>query len=1131
MDEDDFSFGSEMLEEEKEPISTPESVPAIRGSSLPASDSIARPALIDEGGEPAGEFIAKIDKNWEDLTMLRSSGQISGPIGINPREEQPSTSLDSPSILGEAVKEAGGSLLALGASAAFPIAAPAIETMRKLWNMSKGLRTIKKMSENSKYLAMTPSTKVSKDLGAVLEPFSTGITIKGPPNNAPPPPDDFPNLFHEPYNKKRVNMLDLFGKGQYDIQINENGLSTYDQTRALKSEDAISDWLSSQYQSIIDAETPRDALKFAFSSMLNVQDISESNSTFYVTQFLKDWEPEEFAKFRLNEESKDTTLKLLLDTGFTSPDPLANKMAASIQKASEIAYAGWKQAGIPMNKLENYLAQPLDPRKVVSKKDEFIKDMMNLCDWERMGLKPTPEILYEAMQKHYVNQSLGNAGMADPRHERVIHYKNSSAYKMAMQKYGKYDDILEIFHSFLNSTAHMQSRLIQFGPKPKQVLDDIMNKLQPREYDNPIDIALLKGVRNLYGALTGGGGIPFEVQSTWVPQIWAYGRAMNEIGLSILVKNASFLYGIFSTGIHSVRIAEKYGFFKGGPLKALQEIVDNLASAFHLRTPEQLDMMKTIAIYGTGEKFFPYSQRMNDPYESPLWARKTKSMIDKLSMHHRIQSHNLNKNARLFRNRIGEWAEAGTRAEDLPFETQELFMSAGINPEEWDIVLSKRDLFIDKSFKLEDVIGGDGDTPIAFFAPKMEELSELERAIAQKFFVLENRYVFMSETIAHPLSTAAFLGPKNQGLGNFLMMNFTALRNYTFDTISRSVHTSQFNKTGWSKENLWNVFLWSLFAGSVVAVMRWLATGKKPKLETNEDALKLFGDILSRGDVFPFSFAAEMFADHYHTAGNNFAQNTSRVASKVLPVGLQHMSEMAYGLMSGTQSAIDGNWDRAFQNVRRFNPLSSWLPTDFLFNRFVLDNMFKFIDEDGAYELFKREIERNNKQHFQYFVRPGDLSGFDVGPVVEQEALEAHLRSLQSKMRRKERSGEPKLALFPENSSSNAPNPRKNQGMPPELGRAAPSPAGEGSNSANKSRETPQWQKDFQQMTRKHRIKEMTLQQKLDLNPGNLKAKNDMIKLQAKYKKGYIDLLLAHTKGEEKHLKKVKRSLQNQLRG
>lgn len=289
------------------------------------------------------------------------------------------------------------------------------------------------------------------------------------------------------------------------------------------------------------------------------------------------------------------------------------------------------------------------------------------------------------------------------------------------------------------------------------------------------------------------------------------------------------------------------------------------------------------------------------------------------------------------------------------------------------------------------VNGPDGTAASLLYLTPAQNLSSPQlRHIANKVQAVINHIVNMGTPEAHFISTALFLGKyaSGQGMVARAVRGATAFRGWAFANIAGGgmgggpfggkkgdFEEFEFNakKGSW----VWYV-VGSLISAAFVVAIKNAMSGKKKKIETAGDVVEFLLETVSRSDYPLFMAANEMFNGHYNNMQTGAIRNAVNSVGKFTAPGATALLNSVIDATDSVGDLIDGDTTKAMQKWRNIDPIGNFGPTDVIWNRLVKDKLFKMIDEDGAYELFKKEIAKQNRNNFKYMVAPGELAGFNA---------------------------------------------------------------------------------------------------------------------------------------------------------
>jgi hypothetical protein len=677
-----------------------------------------------------------------------------------------------------------------------------------------------------------------------------------------------------------------------------------------------------------------------------------------------------------------------------------------------------RRLGIAQQELNHtYLPQYADTYKITAAgTDTVIADLIAWMDHEYMG-NETPEAQLTAAkaisESFYDQDALKgtlNAGFSGTlsQKKRVMHFKDADSYIKFMRKYGVEDNPVEAINGHVTRMGRAQAVVTQFGPDAKENYKAMIGFLgaeQPKGLvDSLASTSRRKGIINIYNGLFGDTVTNYVTKDWLVPSAIRAYKMADSIGRNIMTKN-NIIYELLETPLNMAFLKQYYG---ANELSghAITMGFKNMVSGLNRLITGELhpDAKKAMADVGLEYELwnmlFPHKYGKGNTYDIPLKAREFNHFISKLKGTDTLHHFNMTKTAMQMQHDFGLEIKSGKSWNDLKPAQRGLFQSHGINEHEYGIISANQDVFLREFGDMQTIFGTpENPNQSASSANKSASSANLSdikihllgytealrseekdiHAIGLKLAAMQHEFVRQANNTGTSISNMAFLGKAatSNDAGSFMIRNLFAFRGYIFDRLARS--GAKMDLEGHSPNmNKYAKFAWQrMQVGLAVNALRYAAAGKKPEMDGIKDWIEFMANSSAKGDLFPLSILSELFEDSYTTRENGFAGNLSALAGKTAGPGISYSLGKAYDAIDMAKAASDGDSEKTFKKMRRLTPGGNWLPTDFIFNRILLDNIFTAIDEEGAYDLFKKEIKNQNKRNFKHFIAPGELTKTD----------------------------------------------------------------------------------------------------------------------------------------------------------
>lgn len=692
--------------------------------------------------------------------------------------------------------------------------------------------------------------------------------------------------------------------------------------------------------------------------------------------------------------------------------------------------------GVPLQDLREYghVPQPFSLDKLMYHGEgafkAFMKDRINWAITQNRSDTPNVPVdrdkfidrLWESFMKQEINAftGAGGGGGGVNLQERTIHFKDTKAYMEYMQRYGTSDNILDTIVQEMRSLARSHAMINKFGPNPQETVSALLLELEREPQDSMNGEIVRKGARNMANALFGGSGAEDYIGKWWyVPSAARVYNSVNSIGINLATKN-NIIYELISTPMMLQYLGQFYGVTGASAdalFGALNETFNALRDIITAKdlTPEQEDFLNLLGLrYDLGRQFMPHRISEGERWEAPLWAREVNNAISNLKGTDALYEHNRQVSGIVFQFLLGKEVKRNKDWGDLTPRFRGLLEAGGITPDDWFVLRTMGSNILLDYGQLSTLFGMDHPTfnrlkpsllsPTFGYRKALISQDRQLESIMYKLMVVQVNMLNRAQEAGHFMSTGALGGASasSRSFGGHMYRHFFSFRGYAVDKVARSLATFDLEGHGPGGARFARYVAERLSIGALVASFRWLLTGRKPEITDLESLAKFLGDAMGRGDVFPFSLIAEVFSDYYHTAGNSLAANLAQSSSRIAGPGISYAMQKSINAINLATNAANGDSAKAFREMRRLNPLGDWLPTDFIFNRLLLDPMFKAIDPDGAYELWSNEIKNNNKQNFRYFVEPGGMTGDIKG----QTGIQTELSNARRDISKAKKAGE-----------------------------------------------------------------------------------------------------------------------------
>lgn len=713
--------------------------------------------------------------------------------------------------------------------------------------------------------------------------------------------------------------------------------------------------------------------------------------------------------------------------------PLLRKLADNLKKANDKTRNHTRRLGVPQQDLKYpWMPQNADPHKIAAaKKETVIADLMSWMDHEYMG-NETPEAQHNAAkaiaESFYSQDALTgtlNAGFkgAVTQLQRVIHFKDAASYNKFLRKYGIESSPIEAMLRNVKRTARAQAVITQFGPMPKENYLAMMEFMGAQQKTGGLISQLAstirrKAITNIFNGLFGDSATNYIANDWLVPSAVRAFKMMDSIGRNIATGNNA-IYDVLEVPYNMATLKSAYGINELSGF-AITNGYKNMVSALKRLIngeipPETRQAMIDVGIdFEAWNMLWPHSYGEGSAYDIPLKAREFNELISHIKGTDTLSRHNQMRTALQYQNMFGGAVKAGKSWESLTPSQRGLFQSSGINRKEYNVILKNPDIFLTEFGDLQGIYSTDFNanleaTKIDMLSYKaaLESEDQAIRAIGLKLAAMQYDFVRQANVMGSSISRMAFLGKSatSNDFGSFALNNMFAFRGYIFDRLARS--SAKFDLEGHSPDmNKYAKFAFQrMQVGIIINALRNAAQGKVPEMDGVEDWIKFMADASARGDLFPLSIMSELFEDTYNVQGNGFAGNLATLLKPAGP-GMSYTLQKAYDAIDAAKAAADGDSAKVFKKMRRLTPGANWTPTTFIFNRILLDNIFTYLDEDGAYDLFKKEIKNQNKRNFKHAIAPGELTKIDSVGMSAMEQERNDLIRQAAKERKANKSGD-----------------------------------------------------------------------------------------------------------------------------
>lgn len=865
------------------------------------------------------------------------------------------------------------------------------------------------------------------------------------PPRTKPTAGDFYNLVKSTASdlssRKRVSVLDVIETFKVDKDL-ATGKIAYDPNRPINSEARLALFYTEVQKAMLDTMTEPQKHQYMFSLFHKSGDVGASNSRRFVDYGLfsnlrrngvKDVN-KEIGFLRGNIDAQAEMIKYY--RGETNKaSPIAKVMAENIQRTYKDIKNKLSQLGVVVQDLDyGYLPQRASVAKITKNngRTSFTQDLAGWIDLKKMGLEESaPAEINKVMDTIY-NTFLrldnfgdlsftgeGGSTLGKLKDKRVIHFKDAKSYIQYMDKYGAFENPLDAVLSNVRSMANLLGMFEQFGPDPEKtaatLLTHIKNPLEGMGAEankklgfvqlnklkgEALRLAVIKKFNhNMFNAFfyKGEGEGSFLLDHGWLGASLRMYNALEGIGKNLITANNA-IWEIIETPLATAFLNSSYQ--EGGtPKKVLDNYkmsIQGLASHIGkgLDQKQGLAMQDIGIAYGIQNDLMPYSLSQGTPYDMPIGARKVNATINNIKGTDSLTKANQTTAAVKFQNMLGNQVNAQTKWEALPSRVRGLLESGGLNKADWNLLLSSDVLVKDYLF---------ADLPIDInsnllsgqYILKMNKDNPKLGVIAEKLMAMQQNHVQRSVSSAQFASTASILGKNaaSRDMGGWLAKNSIVFRGYQFDRIARWISMLDQESHSFTKEKF-VAYAWQRMAiGLTVGMIRWGLVGRTPQLDSTQDFFDLIMDGAARGDLMPLAIAKEFFADFYFTQGNNWTDTlVQKAGTSALGVGAASLAQHTYNGITGVSKMIEGDYQKAFAKMRRAFPGSGFIPIDIIFNRLLLDNIFESIDEDGFYQLAKKEMATNAKNNYKYYIEPGRFTKSKGGDVSGATGIEG-LRS------------------------------------------------------------------------------------------------------------------------------------------
>lgn len=660
-----------------------------------------------------------------------------------------------------------------------------------------------------------------------------------------------------------------------------------------------------------------------------------------------------------------------------SNNPAANKLAKSFKTLTTEIRRRYKNVGLELNEIENYLPQSHNETLLRVAGFQKWRDFINpLLDWGKIeqaalvrsgraissreeflsssyrniinnGVRPFSETL-ETIEKTgktpYVPESALKTRIRNES-ERILFFKDGDNYTAYHQEFGNYDNIISNIDSYIQRQSKNLTLLQQFGDNPSNTIKSLNDSLEQILLDranldsnNIKEINKTKGqinstkrlTRNMYDTITGNlhlGDVGFTEKVINDGFNIVLGASLTRVGIQSALLNPVFSAITGSRlGLNWMNILKDHVITLQGLPKSLRRQLGLISELESMRPSDS----RFVSVHG--HNWSNKVLRESLKYTGYYWFQdRAKSIFQKefFATLGRIRH-------QTFEQIIGENEYLG-----------KTFRENGIIAQDWDAIRSGEII----KYKGLELL-----SPRLIYSNLNKHLPDGSLEIAANKFT---KMILQEQAFAVPegsIKGASIVGTSSNVASRLIRPIITAPLLFSNFPLTAWYNTQK----RWLHEplNLGKLFLGAMAVGGSYVALRDLNDGKIPKVD-----FKFFADSFyySGLEPLPVSWIQDSLM-------NSFAKRDPFSLFGNLPLGGARILKEEY------KKLVDGkgNPGREFVKLLRQNiPIKKFLGLDLVVNRLLLDQIQKELDPQ-AHDYFRNQIRNAHKRDQEYYWAPGE---------------------------------------------------------------------------------------------------------------------------------------------------------------
>ena len=535
---------------------------------------------------------------------------------------------------------------------------------------------------------------------------------------------------------------------------------------------------------------------------------------------------------------------------------------------------------------------------------------------------------------------------------RGIHFNDADGHLAYAEKFGEHTKIITSLNNHLLSVTKLMSIFNNFGTKPYDLANSLIKHVTEKNttYAESLASKAIKYFLNNAMVKTFDRTLAANYDQGW---LYTHISTFSSLGKTAALKNNA-VWILTEDAINAGVETRKLGRTKENEFRA----------KYKGEYKKQLDLEN--ALYDFERSLLPDSNVYETPYEFANKINAARDLLGKIQMTDWLSEISKKLTSKRFWLNIGEKINSKTKWSDLTLYFKDILQASGITEADWNHLINIDVIAEEHPYWTNFEIAG--ETVPVFSISKLiskPNKTAYEARLSHKLLLAEATFMEGALVESSGLTTSMMFGDATAAVPRMLLRGLKDLQGYNAKRIMMLFSRAEWLSKGNPAQQLAGYVTRRMAIGAAHFLLKQAMLGRTLQYDKKEGWIKLMREAAIDGGLLPY--VGEILADYIHNQGFTTEEKiVSTLGRMSVGLGASYWLGKVNDIYSLTDAIINKKNDKAINRIKRLFPLTDWVATDLVAQRFIVNPFLAAkYPEAAVYAIKERQrLEQNYMKQF-----------------------------------------------------------------------------------------------------------------------------------------------------------------------